>query len=124
MEHAIRTYYEYLTDELDIPLVFANTAKEQKESHLRLKALPIRPRALGLADTTEYRCLLQINIFIKHGVGELEAYRVLDKIKEVLPRTIKINGVQVIEPTEARPGFIDGSWYVVPTQTMLHWIEV
>lgn len=112
-----------------LPVVWPNTRFDAQAhtNYLRAAVLPVTPRLLTVCDGgSVYDWILQINIYVPDGVGELVAQRYADKLRDTYPVGFELVGnhrYRVIEPAHVAPPVPVEGWYFTPVQHRFQTIQ-
>jgi len=107
---------------LDIPeIVYPNIEVDPSvDGYVRVNVLPANPDTVGVKSITWYRGIIQANVYVKLGVGEIVAARYAQKIIGAFPRgTVLTNGttsIKIDENAQAYNGIVDGGYYMMPVR--------
>lgn len=83
-------------------------------NHLLPYVLPSRPRTIGLNSLSQEIGLIQFNIMVEKGKGEIVSARIVDEILAVFPRNLQLDGLRIDRAPGADVAFYKGAWYITP----------
>ena len=91
------------------------------QHYFQVSILPVNPRVLVVCDGgSEYKWIYRISVYMIDGIGEIEAYRLVDKIKAAFPVNKVLTGgefkFKVVTPANPAPVVRTEGWSYIPVQ--------
>lgn len=108
-----------------VPVLYTNEEKEtQTGPHLIAMVLPAKTDSVGLNSIDKEQGIVQIDIMIKSGGGEIESAKLVDKVIDAFPRGLKLieNNQEICFNHKGWPsGDLQlGDWVKTPVSIRFH----
>lgn len=119
--NALYTKVSSIASSLSLPVYYENSRSLDREAgnHLRASVNNLSAEQLTVCGTgAAHTWLLQINIYVRDGVGSIDPAGYADSICAELPVNTELsyNGkkFKVIDPGDVRPGIQSEGWFFIP----------
>ena len=118
---AIKTaVFDRLIAEGSLPALYFNNVEDTTQplppvsNHLRPFVLPSDTRTIGVRTLNQEVGLIQVNVFVGKGQGEITSSDIASQILDLFPRNLDLVACRIDDIGSIAPSFFDRGWYITP----------